>query len=49
MHLAKDLLRSSELGVAAKAHRVGYDSEETFSRAFKRETGLAPSSWRLTR
>jgi AraC-like DNA-binding protein len=49
MHLAKDLLRSSELGVAAVAHRVGYDSEEAFSRAFKRETGLAPSSWRLTR
>ena len=47
MHVAKDLLRSSDLGVAAVAHRVGYDSEEAFSRAFKRETGLAPSSWRL--
>jgi AraC-like DNA-binding protein len=35
MHLAKELLRSSELGVAAVAHRVGYDSEEAFSRAFK--------------
>jgi AraC-like DNA-binding protein len=46
MHVAKDLLRSSDLGVAAVAHRVGYDSEEAFSRAFKRETGLAPSSWR---
>jgi AraC-like DNA-binding protein len=49
MHVARDLLRSSELGVAAVAHRVGYDSEEAFSRAFKRETGLAPSSWRLSR
>ena len=49
MHLAKDLLRSSDLGVAAVAHRVGYDSEEAFSRAFKRETGLAPSSWRPSR
>ena len=48
MHLAKDLLRSSDLGVAAVAHRVGYESEEAFSRAFKRETGLAPSSWRPT-
>jgi AraC-like DNA-binding protein len=47
MHIAKDLLRSSDLGVAAVARRVGYDSEEAFSRAFKRETGLAPSSWRL--
>jgi AraC-like DNA-binding protein len=49
MHLAKDLLRSSDLGIAAIAHRVGYDSEEAFSRAFKRETGLAPSSWRPMR
>jgi AraC-like DNA-binding protein len=48
MHVAEDLLRSSDLGVAAVARRVGYDSEEAFSRAFKRETGLAPSSWRLT-
>ncbi|MFD2093208.1 helix-turn-helix transcriptional regulator [Blastococcus deserti] len=46
MHVAKDLLRSSDLGVAAVGRRVGYDSEEAFSRAFKRRTGLAPSSWR---
>jgi AraC-like DNA-binding protein len=46
MHVAKDLLRSSDLGVVAVAHRVGYESEEAFSRAFKRETGLAPSAWR---
>jgi AraC-like DNA-binding protein len=46
MHIARDLLRSSDLGLAAVAHRVGYDSEEAFSRAFKRETGLAPSAWR---
>jgi AraC-like DNA-binding protein len=48
MHVAMELLRSSDLGVATVARRVGYDSEEAFSRAFKRETGLAPSSWRLT-
>jgi transcriptional regulator GlxA family with amidase domain len=48
VHVAKDLLRSSDLGVAAVARRVGYDSEEAFSRAFKREAGLAPSSFRLT-
>ncbi|MGW1343404.1 AraC family transcriptional regulator [Kribbella sp. NPDC002412] len=46
MHLATDLLRSSDLGVAAVARRVGYESEEAFSRAFKRETGEAPSIWR---
>jgi AraC-like DNA-binding protein len=49
MHLARELLRSSELGVAAVARRVGYDSEEAFSRAFKRQTGQAPSAWRLSR
>lgn len=49
MHLAKELLRSSDLGVAAIARRGGYDSEEALSRAFKRETGVAPSSCRPTR
>lgn len=46
MHLAQDLLRSSELGVATVAHRIGYESEEAFSRAFKRKHGIAPSLWR---
>jgi AraC-like DNA-binding protein len=49
MHLATDLLRSTDLGVAAVARRVGYESEEAFSRAFKRETGNSPSTWRATR
>lgn len=46
MHVASDLLRSTDLGVAAVARRVGYDSEEAFSRAFKRACGQAPSVWR---
>jgi AraC-like DNA-binding protein len=46
MHVAQDLLRSSDDGVATIARRVGYDSEEAFSRAFKREHGIAPSMWR---
>lgn len=46
MHLARDLLRSSDLPVAAVAHRVGYDSEEAFNRAFKRESGQPPGVWR---
>ena len=49
MHVAEDLLRSSDLGVAAVARRVGYDSEEAFSRAFKRAHGQAPSVWRVQR
>ena len=49
MHLAQDLLRSSELGIAAVARRVGYESEEAFSRAFKRRHGQSPSVWRTQR
>jgi AraC-like DNA-binding protein len=48
MHVAKELLRTSDLGVAGVARRIGYDSEEAFSRAFKREAGLAPGRWRVT-
>ena len=36
MHLAEELLATTDLGVAAIARRVGYESEEAFSRAFKR-------------
>ena len=46
MHVAGDLLHSTTLGVAAVARRVGYDSEEAFSRAFKRATGQPPSAAR---
>jgi len=46
MHIARDLLASSDLGVGAVARRVGYESEEAFSRAFKRAHGIAPSRWR---
>ena len=46
MHVAQDLLASTDLGVASIAHRVGYDSEEAFSRAFKRGHGVSPSVWR---
>jgi AraC-like DNA-binding protein len=49
MHLAEDLLRSSDLSVAVVARKVGYDSEEAFSRAFKRTHGSAPSVWRVQR
>ena len=49
MHVAEDLLRSTDLPVATVARRVGYDAEEAFSRAFKREHGQAPSVWRVQR
>jgi AraC-like DNA-binding protein len=46
MHLAEDLLATTDLGVGSIARRVGYDAEEAFSRAFKRAHGDAPSVWR---
>ncbi len=49
MHVAQGLLATTDLGVAAIARRVGYDSEEAFSRAFKRTTRCAPSHWRTAR
>jgi AraC-like DNA-binding protein len=49
MHLAEDLLATSDLNVGAVARRVGYDAEEAFSRAFKRAHGSSPSVWRSTR
>lgn len=46
MHIARGLLESADLGVGGIARRVGYESEEAFSRAFKRAHGVAPSRWR---
>ncbi|MEO1138978.1 MAG: AraC family transcriptional regulator [Pseudomonadota bacterium] len=43
---AKLLLRETELPTAAVGFRVGYDAPEAFSRAFKKEAGLAPAAWR---
>jgi AraC-like DNA-binding protein len=49
MHVAEDLLRDTDESVARIGRRVGYDSEEAFSRAFKRSHGDAPSLWRTAR
>ena len=49
MHVAADLLASTDLTVAQVARRAGYDSQEAFSRAFKRRMGSAPTTWRSTR
>ena len=46
MHVAQDLLATTELSVFSIAHRVGYDSEEAFSRAFKRTFEAPPGLWR---
>jgi AraC-like DNA-binding protein len=49
MHLAEELLTATSASVFTVARRVGYDSDEAFSRAFKRAKGLSPSHWRAAR
>jgi AraC-like DNA-binding protein len=46
MQTAKINLREKRLPIAKLAHSVGYESEEAFSRAFKREFGVSPAQWR---
>ena len=49
MHLAEDLLATTDGSVASIAGRVGYDSEASFSRAFKRAHAVSPGAWRQAR
>jgi AraC-like DNA-binding protein len=49
MHVARDLLQESTLGVGEIAGRVGYDSEAGFNRAFRRLVGSPPATWRQAR
>lgn len=46
LQTAKLTLHETRTTIAQLAHSVGYESEEAFSRAFKREFGLAPAHWR---
>ena len=46
LQTARLQLRESRKSVSQLAHAVGYESEEAFSRAFKREFGLSPARWR---
>jgi AraC-like DNA-binding protein len=46
MQTAKQHLREKRAPIARLAHSVGYESEEAFSRAFKREFGVSPAQWR---
>jgi len=49
MQVAANLLAQTGTKVSAIGHRVGYESEAAFSRAFKKSTGLAPGAWREMR
>jgi AraC-like DNA-binding protein len=49
MHVAQDLLATTDSTIATIAHRVGYEAEEAFSRAFKRAHRRSPAVWRAAR
>jgi AraC-like DNA-binding protein len=46
IQLAKHLMLQTGLPIAEVADRVGYESEAAFNRAFKREVGAPPVTWR---
>jgi AraC-like DNA-binding protein len=46
MSIASNLLRRSALSMMHVALEVGYETDAAFGRAFKREFGMPPASWR---
>lgn len=46
LQIAAQELRNGTSSLAAVAEQVGYESEAAFNRAFKREFGTPPASWR---
>jgi len=44
--LAARTLRAGDEAISRIAERSGYESEATFSRAFRREFGMPPATWR---
>jgi AraC-like DNA-binding protein len=46
MQVASELLTSGKTNLAGIAADVGYESEASFSRAFKKMVGVPPSTWR---
>ena len=46
LQVAKEKLRGGRQSIAQIAYEVGYEAEEAFTRAFKREFGTPPAAWR---
>jgi AraC-like DNA-binding protein len=46
MRIAANLLREGKENTASVAHAVGFGSEAAFNRAFKREFGEPPATWK---
>ncbi|AUT64351.1 AraC family transcriptional regulator [Paraburkholderia terrae] len=49
LQVAAQTLRDGNQTLAAVAEQVGYESEAAFNRAFKREFGMPPASWRRSK
>jgi pimeloyl-ACP methyl ester carboxylesterase/AraC-like DNA-binding protein len=48
MRVASNMLREGKQNTANIAYSVGFNSEAAFNRAFKREFGVPPATWRRT-
>jgi AraC-like DNA-binding protein len=46
MHVAAQHLREGRDSVAQNGFVIGYESEAAFSRAFRRQFGASPGTWR---
>ena len=46
MRMAANMLRDGKQNTANVAYSVGFNSEAAFNRAFKREYGVPPATWR---
>jgi AraC-like DNA-binding protein len=46
MQVAANKLRENRQSIAQIAYDVGYESEASFTRAFRREFGAPPAAWR---
>ena len=47
MQIAAERLTTGNANMAQIAAEIGYESEASFSRAFKKMNGVSPSAWRL--
>lgn len=48
LQTARERLKNGRDSIAKIAHDIGYDSEQAFNRAFRREFGIPPARWRST-
>jgi AraC-like DNA-binding protein len=46
MYIAADMLRNERQNARSVVYSVGFNSEAAFDRAFKREYGVPPATWK---